>query len=158
MNFYQLPSGEIAGFDNPAQAPAGATEITAEEFSQIATMPVLTVGQAQANQVANLSAACSVAIASGFTSSALGTAYSYPSTLTDQSNQSTIAGCMGGGLLWCENSVGVWALVQHTQSQAQSVVASFTTWLNECQHRLVTLTENVSSAATVAAVQAVVWS
>ena len=45
-----------------------------------------TVAQAQATQLATLSAACQGAITAGFASSALGSASTYPLSMTDQTN------------------------------------------------------------------------
>ncbi|RKP50501.1 hypothetical protein D7S89_05190 [Trinickia fusca] len=59
-------------------------------------------------------------------------------------------------MLWCE-SAGTWSFKQHTQAQAQAVVASFVTWLNKCQSQLVTLTYQVNSATTIPAAQAIAW-
>jgi hypothetical protein len=115
------------------------------------------LAQAQDVQASALSLACSRSIVGGFTSSALGSAYSYPSNANDQANQVTIAASASGGLLWCANSGGTWALVQHTQAQAQAVQASFSAWLNACQQQLVALSNQVANASTVAAAQSVAW-
>jgi hypothetical protein len=114
------------------------------------------LAQAQAAQIAALSATCQGAIVAGFSSSALGSAYAYPSTLQDQMNQNTVAGGSMGGSLWCEMG-GAWAMKAHTQAQAQAVVANFAAWLNACQQQLVSLTAQVNGAATVAAAQAISW-
>lgn len=111
---------------------------------------------AQSAQVATLTQACANAIVSGFQSNALGAAYAYPSLVIDQSNQHTVAICASGGLLWCASGGG-WSLRQHTQAQAQAVVASFSTWLNKCQSQLVTLSGQVNSATTIVAAQAITW-
>lgn len=114
------------------------------------------LAEAQASQKATLYSSCSAAIVSGFTSDALGTAHTYPSAVTDQQNQNTVANTSSGGLLWCESSDS-WAFAQHTQAQAQMVVADFATWLNACQSQLVTLSASVAAATTVSAVEAIVW-
>lgn len=62
MNFYQLPNGEVAGFDDPDLVPEGATEIAADQFSQIATTPVLTLAQIKAARIAALTTDYTVAI------------------------------------------------------------------------------------------------
>ncbi|WP_118179734.1 hypothetical protein [Paraburkholderia phosphatilytica] len=72
MNFYQLPSGDVAGFDDPAQAPAAASEISAQQFAQIATAIVLTAAQQLAQQASALLAA-GLAITSNGTPSLNGT-------------------------------------------------------------------------------------
>ncbi|KUZ66893.1 hypothetical protein WI36_24320 [Burkholderia ubonensis] len=115
------------------------------------------LASAQAAQSVALNAACSAAIMSGFTSGALGSTYNYPSTLTDQANQNTVAQCATGGLLWCATG-GAWSFKPHTQAQAQSVVSTFATWLNKCQQQLVSLTGQVNAATTVSAAQAIAWS
>ncbi|KUZ78312.1 hypothetical protein [Burkholderia ubonensis] len=126
----------------------------------LAQVPPPTASQllaaAQAVQATSLYQLCANAIASGFTSSALGSAYSYPSTITDQTNQNSVANCSSGGLLWCASG-GVWAFKAHTQAQAQAVVAAFAAWLNKCQSQLVTLTGQVNAATSVSAVQAIAW-
>lgn len=103
-----------------------------------------------------LSAGCSSAIASGFASSALGPTYTYPSTLTDQSNQSTVAGCSSGGYLWC-GTVGGWSLQLHTQAEAQAVLVDFIAWLNKCQRQLANLVAQVNAADTISDLQAITW-
>ena len=111
---------------------------------------------AQSAQIAALRTACANAITGGFSSSALGSAYSYPSDPISQANMNTIAGSPSGGSLWCESG-GVWSLKPHTQAQAQAVLASFVSWLNACQSQLVTLTGEVQGATTVSAVQLITW-
>lgn len=111
---------------------------------------------AQSAKTSALSVACQAAITAGFTSSALGSVYTYPSTLKDQANQNTAANGSGGGLLWCESG-STWALVAHTATQAQGVVTSFAAWLNSCQSQLVALISSVNAATTVAQVQAIAW-
>ncbi len=170
-------SGAIVGFyddvDSPVPKGVSAIEITDTEWQTCLSTPGYTVvngalfppapptsaqllAQAKAAQVAKLTAGCSAAITAGFTSSALGSAATYPSSPTDQANQHTVAQCTSGGLLWCEAS-GAWALKQHTQAQAQAVVSDFGVWLNKCQQQLVSLTADVNAATTVSAAQAVSW-
>jgi hypothetical protein len=45
MNYFQLADGRVAAFDNAADAPAGATAITADQFASIATTVVTTPEQ-----------------------------------------------------------------------------------------------------------------
>ena len=115
-----------------------------------------TLAESQSSQIAALRTACANAITGGFSSSALGSLYNYPSDPLSQSNMNTVAGSPSGGSLWCESG-GVWAMKAHTQAQAQAVLASFVAWLNACQTQLATLTGEVNAATTVSAVQAVVW-
>ncbi|WP_261541689.1 hypothetical protein [Burkholderia multivorans] len=170
--------GNITAFydtvDSPAPAGTSVIEITNAQWmtcitqqgqwcvskGALAQVPPPSAAQllatAQATQNAALNAACSTAIMSGFSSSALGSMYNYPSTLTDQTNQNTVAQCASGGLLWCETA-GSWSFKQHTQSQAQAVVASFSAWLNKCQQQLVDLTNQVNAATSVSAVESIAW-
>lgn len=108
-------------------------------------------------QIATLSAACQAAITSGFTSTALGSSYTYPSAATDQANLVQVATNSAGGFLWCKSSAGVWAYVVHTQAQAQQVLAAFIAWRSAQQQELVTLTAEVNAATTEAAIEAITW-
>ncbi|GJG92825.1 hypothetical protein [Cupriavidus pauculus] len=171
--------GHITAFYDSADSPvpSGVTntiQITQEQWQTcisqpgywyvtdgaLAPVPPLTAAQqlaaAQSAQIGVLSAACATAIASGFSSGALGSAYGYPSALTDQANQNTVAQCSSGGLLWCVTG-GAWSFKQHTQAQAQAVVWAFAAWLNKCQQQLVALTEQVNAATSPDAAQAVAW-
>lgn len=121
------------------------------------TEPPIPLATARTNKIAALTTACAAAITAGFQSSALGSAYTYPSTLTDQSNQQSAASNPSGGSLWCESAGGTWALVAHTQAQAQAVLESFVAQLNSCQEKLATLTTQVNAATTAAAAQAIAW-
>jgi hypothetical protein len=157
MNYYQLQNGEVVGVDEGIPVPAGATQIAAEQFSQYMTTQVLTAAQAIDAATATLTAACRAAITSGFSSSALGASYTYPSDVTSQSNQSAVANSPTGGGLWC--SASKTALSTHTQEQASQVCSDFVKWLNACQTKLATLLATVDDASsTVASIQALVWS
>ena len=168
-------SGAVTGFydsiDSPPPAIASVIAITDAEWQgalSCAYPPVTvvngalviptgpTLAQAQSAQVATLRSACQSAITGGFSSSALGSAYTYGSGTVDQANLNTVAGSPAGGSLWCETG-GVWSFKVHTQAQAQSVLSDFVAWLNSCQAQLATLTGEVNAATTVSAVQAIVW-
>ena len=144
-----LPSDQIECTESEAGAPI-------ETYQVVNGQLVASLTYAKTSQIAALRTACANAITGGFTSSALGSLYNYPSDPLSQSNMNTVAGSPSGGSLWCESG-GVWAMKAHTQSQAQAVLAAFVAWLNSCQSQLVTLTGEVTAATTVAAVQAVVW-
>ena len=116
------------------------------------------LAQAQAAQIGALRSNCDTEIVQGFTSSALGSAYTYPSAGTDQANLQQTAMAASGGLLMCEDSKGDWVLVAHTQAQGQQVLADFVAFRDKQRQALATLTGDVNSAGAVAAVQAVVWS
>lgn len=114
--------GAIIGFydsvDSPV--PAGVTSVIAITQAQwlvcINSQPPFTVANgalvaplpptaaellaaAQSSQLAALSSACAAAIVAGFTSSALGVPYTYPSKATDQANlsASVIAALLAAG-------------------------------------------------------------
>ncbi|MEM5400866.1 hypothetical protein [Paraburkholderia unamae] len=110
----------------------------------------------QTQQAAQLTQECNAAITGGFTSTALGPSYSYPSDPNSQGNQGCAAASPNGGMLWCALG-GNWALVQHTQAQAQQVCSSFMTYLNNCQAKLVALKAQVAAATTQVDVQSVSW-
>ena len=170
-------SGKIIGFydsvDSPAPAGAAIVAITEAQWLECISTHGYTVrdgivvapneptydellAQAREIRLATLADACGKAIVSGFNSTALGEAYGYPSTLTDQVNLGTVASCAAGGQLWCSYA-GSWCFKVHTQAQAQAVLATFTSWLNKCQEQLVALGNRVSDATTVSAVEAVNW-
>jgi hypothetical protein len=120
---------------------------------------------AQAAQVATLSLACQNSILSGFTSSALGSAYTYPSKATDQQNlaSSVLASLMPNIAtdwvtpFWCEDSTSTWAFVNHTAAQIQQVGEDAKTAILANMAQNATLATQVAAATTVAAVQAIVW-
>jgi hypothetical protein len=147
--------------------PIGAVECTEDVYRNCveysiangALVPLASsvlLSQAQAAQIAALSAACQSYLLAGFSSSALGSAHTYPSTLTDQQNQASVAAAGTGGNLWCESGT-VWSLTAHTAVQATQVVSDWKTYLNAAQTRLQTLITSVNAAATVAAAQAISW-
>lgn len=99
--------GAIFGYydsiDSPVPAGVNAIEITEAQWQAciattgyavangalVAPVPPTTaqlLAAAQAAQLVTLSSACAAAIVSGFTSSALGSPYTYPSKMTDQQN------------------------------------------------------------------------
>lgn len=127
--------------------------------------PAYTLTEAQAAQVAQIQQSCRNAIFAGFTSSALGSAHTYPAKETDQLN---LNGSVTASLLpivasgwttpfWCEDSAGNWAYVSHTAAQIQQVgadgKAAILANLSKCQNYI----QQIMAATTVADVQAVVW-
>jgi len=122
-----------------------------------ASQAEMTVAEAQAVATAALSQSCAAAITAGFASAALGEAYTYPSTATDQANLVQVAATAEGGALWAASPAGAWAMVAHTQAQARQVLADFVAARNALQTRLATLSATVAAATTAAAALAVVW-
>lgn len=76
-----------------------------------------------------LTKACRQQIFSGFESSALGAAHTYPSKETDQANlQASVLASLFPGLpvdwttpFWCCDAAGLWSLKPHTVAQIQQV-------------------------------------
>jgi hypothetical protein len=116
-------------------------------------------------QAATISATCQAAIVAGFTSSALGTAHTYPSNLVDQQNlaanvlASLLPGLPAGWttLQMCADSNGVWSYVSHTAAQIQQVGTDAKSTIMALLVRNATAQTNIAAATTVAAVQAVTF-
>ena len=130
------------------------------------TPPPPTLSQAQAAQIASLTASCASTITGGFSSSALGAPYTYPTKQTDQQNlaASVLASLLPSGQaagwttpFWCSDTNNVWDFRPHTATQIQQVGDEAKAFITTQQARLKTLTDQVNTAATVAAVQAIVW-
>jgi len=114
------------------------------------------LAEVQAVQGDAMSAECQVAITAGFVSSALGSAYNYPCTLTTQAN--IIAASNHGGSLVCQpQSGGPWALVVHTEAEATQVCADMAAHTQANQATYWGLLAQINAATTVAAVQAIAW-
>jgi hypothetical protein len=124
-----------------------------------------TLVQAQAAQNAILSTACNTSITSGFISSALGSPYTYPSTLVDQHN---LSGSVIASLIpnlssnwttpfWVMDSAGTWSFASHTAAQIQQAGLDGKAWVTTQQEKLMLLKAQVATATTTSAVQAVVW-
>ena len=120
---------------------------------------------AQNSKVAALTASCATVITAGFTSSALGAVYTYPSQLTDQQN---LAASVVSSLLpslptgWatpqlCMSATGVWAYVNHTAAQIQQVGSDGKTAVLAALIHKQTLVGAVMAATTVAQVNAINW-
>jgi len=134
------------------------------------TIPAPTTAQllsaAQTTQVASLTKSCAAAIVGGYTSSALGSPYTYPSKTTDQINMmGSVTASLVPGLastwttpFWCAPvSTGVWVYQNHTAAQIQQAGLDGKTWILTNQTNLANLNSQVMAATTVAAVQAIVW-
>lgn len=118
-----------------------------------------TLAEVQTAQIAILRSSCQSAITGGFTSSALGSDYSYPSDPITQANINSAAGNPNGGSIRCTTTPTAtsWPLVAHTQAQAQGVLSSLIAWINNCQGTLDGLIAQVNAATTVSGVQAIGW-
>lgn len=127
--------------------------------------PPPTLDETKSDKVKALYAACSDAIKSGYTSSALGAKHTYPSGATDQTN---MLGSVTDSLLpnipddwttpfWCADDAGAWAMRDHTAAQIQQAGADGKAWVVECQQKLTGLVAQVQAAPTAAAVGGITW-
>lgn len=148
--------------------PAGSTYDFDANGAMTYTLPsdAFLLSQAKAAQTASLSKQCQQAIYAGFTSSALGAAYTYPAKDTDQQNltasvvSSLVPGLATGWTtpFWCADANGAWAFRPHTATQIQQVGTDGKAAILAAMQKNQQLADQVNAATTVADVQAVVWS
>lgn len=124
------------------------------------------IGQAKTGAVGLLAAACGTQAVGGFSSSALGAPYLYPSAQTDQDNlaASVLASLLPAGQApgWttpfmCCDSKGVWARRPHMAAQIQQVGLDGKAFVLGCLTKLDTLRAQIGAATTVDQVDAIVW-
>lgn len=159
--FGQLVYNGPLGFRIVAENDASYLEWLSEG-NQPASVPL---AQAQATQVSVLSAACQNAIYAGFSSSALGSAYTYPAKDMDQQNlsSSVVASLMPSNAanwttpFWCADANGNWAFVQHTAAQIQQVGIDGKTAILLNMAKNAQLAAQVMAATTSDAVSAITW-
>ncbi len=143
----------------------GAPVLVGDVWTQTWVQTPVALATAQAAQAQVLDQACAAAIVSGFTSSALGSAYTYPSGTLDQQNltasvlASMLPGVAAGWTtpFWCANGEGVWAWTNHTAAQIQQVGTDAKTAILALQSQNATLQAQVAAATTVDAVAAITW-
>lgn len=134
-------------------------------WTQTWTQTPIAVSSAQALQSELLNSACASAITAGFTSSALGSPYTYPSKTTDQLNLtasyvSSLAPNLPSGWttpFWCADATGKWAWVNHTAAQIQQVGIDGKAAILAFQSQNATLQAQVAAAATVDDVAKILW-
>ena len=170
----------IGNTPNPAY-PSGCVAITDDQWMDFISNPgmrqwngtsVVTyvapppgLSTVQANKIASLSASCATQITAGYTSSALGSAHTYPSKPTDQSNMtaSVVASLIPNlpstwtTQFWCQDSTGTWAMVAHTATQIQQAGQDGKAAILAAQVKNSNLAAQVMAATTVAAVNAINW-
>jgi hypothetical protein len=178
---YNPATGAITGFydevDSPVPMGAEVIEITDDEWQAALLTPGYTVkrGQLEAPpaptaseqlsaarqlQVGILRQSCLAAITGGFTSSALGSPCTYPSTPTDiqNLNDATTAALSGtASSLWCEDANGNWAFTPHTAAEIIQVHKDWVAFRVSKQQELVGLVQQVRAAPDVSAVQEITW-
>lgn len=178
-------SGAIVAFydskDSPPPAGASVLAITDAEWQTCISTPGYTISGgallappaptdaellagAQATQIALLRASCSVAIVSGFTSSALGSPHTYPTQITDQIN---LMGAAKAGELatdpswtvsfWCVDGTGTWVYAPHTAAQIAQAFVDGAAQRMAYSTQLDNLTKQVMAALSPTAVQSIVW-
>ena len=116
-------------------------------------------------QLTSLNKACEAQILAGFSSTALGAAYTYPSNTTDQLNLSgTIQRSMLPGVLatdlfpfTCADAAGVWAFRPHTPAQIQQVGKDAYAAILAARVKNKTLQDQVAAATSITQVQGVIW-
>lgn len=117
-----------------------------------------TLDSAKAAKIQELMQACATAIVSGFSSSALGSPYIYPSQPIDQSN---LIGAVASGLdpvkFWCEDATGNWGLAAHSAVQIKQVLADGASQRINYSVKLDGLVKQVTGATSAAAISAIVW-
>lgn len=133
--------------------------------SAVLPAPAPLLKQPRAAKIAELSGDCRADIYAGFHSTALGADYLYPAKDTDQQNlaSSVLASLLPGQPVdwttpfWCADAAGVWAFRPHTAQQIQDVGKDAKARILACMTQNMTLAAQVAAAATLEAVQAIVW-
>lgn len=151
-------NASILLWNNSFGAQPTVAQLTAE-------LAALQLAQAKQAQIAIIAQASAAAQTTGFSSSALGSAYTYPSGLQDQANLTAciVASLLPGNpttwtcLFWCTSSAGASNFVSHTAAQIQQVGQNALAAIMACKSKQLTLTEEILSATTITAVQGVVW-
>ena len=127
--------------------------------------PAVALKLAIAEKVNLLSGDCSLAITSGFASSALGLPYTYPSALTDQSN---LIGAVSASYdptnspswaikFWCMDANGFWDFHPHSASQIQKVLADGVAQREVYSAKLQGLVIQAQNVTAIADLAAITW-
>ena len=122
----------------------------------------------RAAQSAIVYKACADAITGGFTSSALGSPYTYPSNTTDQQNLAAnvlssllpaaqVSGWTTPQVCATQATPPVWAYLPHTGAQIQQVGNDGKAWIMSCLLKNKSLQDQIQLATTSAAVQVIAW-
>lgn len=146
-------------------AQAAGKTITADvDGIPIAVDPLslMTLSQVRTAQSAKVSTACGAALITGFTSSALGAAYTYPSQDDDQRNlqsavsAAAIASSTWTTPIWCASN-DAWSFAPHTAAQVQQVNADWLAYRVAAQQKYAGLIAKINAATSVEEVQAIHW-
>lgn len=117
-------------------------------------------------KIVELTNNCKDAITGGYTSNALGSAFTYPSQPTDQANMvASVTDSLLPNLasnwttkFWCADSNGTWAFRAHTAGEIQQAGQDGKAFVQAQQEKLESLTQQVNAATTKKAVAAITWS
>lgn len=138
----------------------GSSIVNVTEYTQ-------TLSEAKAAQLSVLAQAAAEAYTAGFSSSALGSAHTYSSQITDQIKLSgAVTASQSPGLpagwavkFWCQDNSGNWAHTPHTAVQIQQVLADALTVAVGISSKLGTLRDQVNAVTTNASdVKSITWS
>lgn len=144
-----LPANEVACTEAQAQ--------NALQYGVVNGVVTQLLAPVQQAQIATIKAACQAQIVGGFSSSALGSAYNYPSDSVTQQNIQSAAQSGTSCGIWCENSSGVWAFMTHTPTELTKLFSDMATFIQTQQQKYATLSNNISAATTISSVQAITW-
>ncbi|MDA8095595.1 MAG: hypothetical protein M0T84_17140 [Betaproteobacteria bacterium] len=132
---------------------------------QLTPAPDPSLADLKTAKAAAINASCQAQIFAGFTSSALGNAYTYPAKDRDQSN---LAASVLASLLpnlpagwttsfWCMNATGAWAYVAHTAVQIQQVGQDGKTAVIAALSKNADLQQQIVNATTATELAAITW-
>ncbi|MHB9021296.1 MAG: DUF4376 domain-containing protein [Halothiobacillus sp.] len=166
------PSQIVQGPDGPLTYPAvrGPKLNLRTDLTPYVPTAADLLADAQKTQIETISRDCADTIYAGFTSSALGTVYTYPSKDLDQMN---LLGLQSASLdpsnpttwstkFWCADANGVWDLRVHTTAQIQQVFLDGVAYKLACIVQNKALATQVmaitdTTAVGIASMQAIVW-
>jgi len=161
MNYFKNTNNEIFAFDNEQVAQGYAKGLTSITKAEVDVLLALTLVELKASKTSEINSACSKAITSGFTSSALGTPHTYQSEQTDQLNLIGVVTAGQDDYFKCGitdvNGNVTWNYALHTIAQLQQVLVDGKAHKQTLLQKTNTLKTQVASAKTVAEVKAIVW-
>ena len=144
-----LPANEVACTQAQAQNPS--------QYGLVNGVVTQLLSAVQAAQIATIKAACQAQILGGFSSSALGSAYNYPSDSVTQQNIQSAAQSGTSCGIWCENSAGLWSFMTHTPIELTKLFSDMVTFIQTQQQKYATLSNNISACTTISSVEAITW-
>ena len=158
------PNIEVADdiWQEALNANANYVDVTAKTFS---VEDFRTLEEIKIQKANEINTACGTQIISGFTSESLGSVKHYQSEQIDQLN---LVGVVAGGIDdmfkcgtedadFVNNGIIAWAYEPHTIAQLIQVLNDGKAYKQTLLQRAYTLKEDIESATTVAAVNAIVW-